>query len=207
MKSKKKGKNLWRDHYTDKAQKAGFPARSVFKLEEMQKRWKILRPGQKVLDLGCAPGSWLKYASQIVGDSGRVIGLDLKPMDQPDKPNAQFIQGDAFELTQEFLDEIGRDFDVVLSDMAPNTTGIKNVDALKSAALCESALATAITVLKPGGSFVCKIFQGEGFDAFIKDVKKYFTKHKIFKPESTRKQSREIYVVGWSKKGGSHVRT
>ncbi|MBI9077762.1 MAG: RlmE family RNA methyltransferase [Desulfatibacillum sp.] len=207
MKPVKKGQNLWRDHYTDKAKKAGFPARSVFKLEEMQKKWKILHPGQKVLDLGCAPGSWLKYASQTVGGSGQVIGIDIQPMEQPDKPNAQFIQGDAFEMDQDFLDRIGRDFDVVLSDMAPNTSGIRNVDALKSAALCDSALATAITVLKPGGTFVCKIFQGEGFDAFIKDVKMYFTKHKIFKPESTRKASREIYVVGWSKKGESHVRT
>ncbi len=207
MKSKKKSTNRWKDHYTDKARKAGFPARSVFKLEELQKRWQILKPGHKVLDLGSAPGSWLKYASQVVGPNGRVTGIDIKAMEPPSNPNIRFIQGDAFDLGEEMLELLGTDLDVVLSDMAPNTTGIKNVDALKSADLCEAALATADLVLKPGGTFVCKIFQGEGFDDFSRQLKMKFSKHKIFKPESSRKASREIFVVGWNKKGESHVRT
>lgn len=200
MKSRRKGKSRWSDHYTARAKKEGFPARSVFKLEELQKRWNILAPGQKVLDLGCSPGSWLLYAANVVTAKGQVVGLDIKPVDIQKKANIRIVLGDIFEIDEALAKDIGTGFDVVLSDMAPNTSGIKTVDALRSSALCDAALALAGKVLLPGGAFVCKIFQGEGFDAFVADVKKEFTKYKIFKPESSRKASREIYVIGWDKK-------
>ncbi len=189
-----KGNNPWWDHYAEKAQKEGYPARSVYKLQEIHEKFRVLAPGRKVLDLGCSPGSWLLFAYRTVGPSGRVTGVDLKETDATAMPGARVILGDATE--PEVLAELSRGFDVVLSDMAPNTSGNRSLDALRSAGLAEAALWVAGQVLLPGGTFVCKIFQGQGFEEFMAQVRTRFEKTRLFKPKSTRSESREIYVVG-----------
>ena len=153
----------------------------------------MIRKGDKILDLGCAPGSWLLYAAKLTGEKGRVIGVDLKPVKIQAATNVEIITGDVFALDTGAL---GNDFNVVMSDMAPATTGHKAVDAARSAGLCEAALAIAQRVLVPGGSFVCKIFQGPDFNQFVESVKAGFEKQKIFKPKSSRKASKEIFIIG-----------
>ena len=190
------------DHYAKKAKKDNFPARSIYKLEEIQKKFSVIRPKDRVLDLGCAPGSWLKYAADIVGPDGRVTGIDLKDVDigrgYPD--NVSFHRLDILEMDEDARAAIGDGYNVVLSDMAPSTTGIRNVDAARSFVLCEAALDIADRVLDPGGRFVAKIFQGEDFESFIAAVKQQYNTRKIFKPQSCRKDSKEIYVIGMGKK-------
>jgi 23S rRNA (uridine2552-2'-O)-methyltransferase len=187
----------WQDHYTRRALKEGYPARSAYKLEEIQQRHRVLRPGDRVLDLGCAPGSWLMVAARWVGDRGRVTGVDLKPVRRDLPENAGALTGDVFDLADAVLSER---FDVVLSDMAPDTTGNRVVDAARSLALSEAALHVARERLRPGGRFVCKIFQGEDFQAFSAAVRETFQEHAIFKPLSTRKSSREVYLIGLGKR-------
>jgi 23S rRNA (uridine2552-2'-O)-methyltransferase len=186
-------RNSWQDHYSRQAKKDRYPARSVYKLEEIQQKHRLIRKGDKILDLGCSPGSWLLYAAKLTGDKGRVIGIDLKPVKIQVAPNLEVIAGDVFEIKAESL---GNDFNVVLSDMAPATTGHKAVDAARSAGLCEAALAIAQSVLLPGGSFVCKIFQGPDFNQFLDSVRTGFKSQKIFKPRSSRKASKEIFIIG-----------
>ena len=193
MKRKTGKKNTWQDHYTRQAKKARYPARSVFKLEEIQQKHRLIKKGDRVLDLGCSPGSWLQYAAKLTGDRGRVIGIDLKPGKIQAGSNIEVIEGDVFELD---TGPLGSDFNVVLSDMAPATTGHKAVDAARSAGLSEAALEIARRVLRPGGTFVCKIFQGPDFNQFVNSVKASFDKQKIFKPRSSRKASKEIFVIG-----------
>jgi 23S rRNA (uridine2552-2'-O)-methyltransferase len=193
MKRKTGKPNPWQDHYSRRAKKDRYPARSVYKLEEIQQKNRLIRKGDKILDLGCSPGSWLLYAAKLTGDRGRVIGVDLKPVKIQAAPNIEIINGDVFELDAGVL---GSDFNLVMSDMAPATTGHKAVDAARSAGLCEAALAIAQSVLLPGGSFVCKIFQGPDFNQFVNSVKAGFDKQKIFKPRSSRKASKEIFVIG-----------
>jgi 23S rRNA (uridine2552-2'-O)-methyltransferase len=192
-----KKKNQWQDHYTRRAKKEHFPARSIYKLQEIQQKHLLIKKGFKVLDLGCAPGSWLLYAAKLTGDRGRVVGIDLQPLTGQLPSHAEFIAADVFTLDVESL---GTDFNVVLSDMAPATTGHKDVDAARSYNLCETALGIAQSVLVPGGSFVCKIFQGPDFQAFTDIVNANFKGLKIFKPRSSRKASKEIFVIGKGKK-------
>jgi 23S rRNA (uridine2552-2'-O)-methyltransferase len=192
-----KKKNQWQDHYTQQAKKENFPARSVYKLQEIQQKHRLINKGNTVLDLGCAPGSWLLYAAKLAGDKGRVVGIDLKPLKGQVPAQAQIITADVFTLD---LDSLGNNFHVVLSDMAPATTGHKDVDAARSYNLCETALGIAQKVLRPGGSFVCKIFQGPDFKSFTDAVKAVFKELKIFKPRSSRKASKEIYIIGLGKK-------
>ena len=146
-----------------------------------------------MLDLGCAPGSWLLYAAKLTGSKGRVIGVDLIPVSIPLSPHIKSITADVFGLD---IAALGKDFNVVLSDMAPATTGHKAVDAARSYNLCEAALKIAQSILLPRGSFVCKIFQGSDFNLFLNDVRAGFKRLKIFKPQSSRKASKEIYVIG-----------
>ena len=193
MKRKTGKPNPWQDHYSRRAKKDRYPARSVYKLEEIQQKHRLIHKGDKILDLGCSPGSWLLYAAKLTGDRGRVIGIDLKPVKIQAAPNIEIITGDVFALDTGVL---GSDFNVVMSDMAPATTGHKAVDAARSAGLCEAALAIAQRVLLPGGSFVCKIFQGPDFNQFVNSVRAGFDKQKIFKPRSSRKASKEIFVIG-----------
>jgi 23S rRNA (uridine2552-2'-O)-methyltransferase len=193
-------RNRWADHYTTKAKKENYPARSVYKLMEIQKKFKVLGKGARVLDLGCAPGSWLLHAAALVGPEGRVVGIDLKPLELVLPPNAVALVGDIFEMNSEAVAEVGGVFDAVLSDMAPATTGRKDVDALRSQELCSAALSRARDLLVQGGNFVCQIFQGGGFTQFERDVKAVFGQCSIFKPESCRKASKEIYIIGMGKK-------
>jgi 23S rRNA (uridine2552-2'-O)-methyltransferase len=193
----------WQDHYSQQAKKERFPARSVYKLEEIQKKHRLLKKGDTVLDLGCAPGAWLLYAAQLTGPKGCVIGIDLKPVSIQVSSHIKIITADVFTLDIESLE---KDFNVVLSDMAPATTGHKAVDAARSYHLCETALKIAQTSLLPGGAFVCKIFQGSDFNLFLDAVRTRFKRLKIFKPQSSRKASKEIYVIGLGFKGNKLVR-
>ncbi|MGM0403334.1 MAG: SAM-dependent methyltransferase, partial [Thermodesulfobacteriota bacterium] len=157
-------------------------------------------PKDRVLDLGCAPGSWLKYAAGIAGPGGSVVGLDLKDIGGGYPDNVSFYQCDILEMDAAVREAVGDGYNVVLSDMAPSTTGIRSVDAARSFVLCEAALEIAGEVLDPGGHFVAKIFQGDDFEAFVAAVKQQYKTRKIFKPQSCRKDSKEIYVIGMGKK-------
>ena len=199
-KAKAKSPDRWADHYTRKAKKENFPARSVYKLKEMQEKHSLLRRGARVLDLGCAPGSWLIYAAQQVGKDGHVVGVDLKPVTVQVPANATTHEGDIFDLDEAVLTHAGKKFHVVMSDMAPATTGNKHVDSARSYNLCEAAWYLARKALLPGGTFICKIFQGEDFDQFLNLVKSDYRTYKIYKPKSTRKASKEVYVIGLEKK-------
>jgi 23S rRNA (uridine2552-2'-O)-methyltransferase len=191
-----------RDHYFQKAKKENFAARSVFKLEEIDQRYRLFKEGQTVLDLGASPGSWSQYASQKVGSTGRVLGVDLSPVTVK-LPNAVFLQADLRDLN---LDQVFQEqgfvppFDLVISDMAPKTTGIRLTDQARSMELCELALETARKFLKPGGHFVCKLFHSDDFTKLRDQIKKSFDKFEAVKPDSTRKISKEIFLVGIRKK-------
>jgi 23S rRNA (uridine2552-2'-O)-methyltransferase len=192
--------NKWQDHYTRQAKKERFPARSVYKLKEIQKKYNIIKKGNNVLDLGCAPGAWLLYSADLTGNTGRVVGIDLVPVTVNVPPHVTAYTGDILLMDDDFFKSLGTDFNVVISDMAPSTTGNKFVDSARSFDLCRSALTIAKITLNTGGSFVCKIFQGEDFKTFIDSVRSVFKNHKIFKPKSSRKASKEIYVIGFGKK-------
>jgi 23S rRNA (uridine2552-2'-O)-methyltransferase len=192
--------NRWQDHYTRRAKKERFPARSVYKLKEMQQKYNLIKKGDKVLDLGCAPGSWLLYAANLIGNKGEVVGIDLKPVSERVPSHVRVYRGDILSMDDEFFERTGKDFNVVLSDMAPTTTGSRHVDSARSFNLCRAALSIAQETLVSGGSFVCKIFQGEDFKKFSDSVKQRFNRHKIFKPQSSRKASKEIYIIGFGKK-------
>jgi 23S rRNA (uridine2552-2'-O)-methyltransferase len=194
----KNSKNRWADHYSRQAKKDHYPARSVYKLKEIQSKYHLIRPGDKVLDLGCSPGSWLLFAAETTGKRGNVVGIDLKPVTIGLPPQAAVHVGDVLE--ERLIETLGQDFNAVISDMAPSTSGIKDVDAVRSLDLCTAALAVARRCLMPGGAFLCKIFQGADFDTFSRRVKKHFSKQNIFKPQSSRKASREIYMIGTGKR-------
>jgi len=200
MKRFTKKHKQWQDHYTQRAKRERFPARSVYKLQEIQKKYTIIKKGNNVLDLGCAPGSWLLYSADLTGNTGRVIGIDLEPVTVNVPSHARVYTADIFLLSDDFFKSLGTDFNVVLSDMAPSTTGNKFVDSTRSFDLCRTAMSIAQMTLIAGGSFVCKIFQGEDFKTFIASVRSVFNNHKIFKPKSSRKASKEIYVIAFEKK-------
>ncbi|MFP4533951.1 MAG: SAM-dependent methyltransferase [Desulfobacterales bacterium] len=191
------------DYYAKRARQEKFPARSVYKLQEIQKKYRLIQKGYKVLDLGCAPGSWLKYAADLTGGKGLVVGIDLKPVTEKLPAHVRVLEEDVMVLAEapEKCGELsGSGFDAVLSDMAPATTGKKDVDAARSYNLSRAALGIAEIVLPAGGVFVCKIFQGPDFEEFIAAVKERFEACRIYKPQSTRKESKETYVVGISRK-------
>ncbi len=188
-----------KDPYYKKAKQEGFAARAVYKLEELDQEFKLLKAGDHVLDLGCAPGSWLQYAERKVSMKGRVVGIDLLPLRLAFPPHVVVLQGDAFTTPPEALQAAGvaapQPFDVVLSDMAPNTTGIKSVDQDRSLALCERAVDVARTVLRPGGRMALKIFEGGEMHAFVASCKTLFDEVNIKRPKGTRVRSKETYVV------------
>ena len=188
------------DHYFRRAKKEGFIARSVYKLEEIDRRVRLLRPGQRVLDLGCHPGSWLQYCARAVGKGGLVVGVDSRTISIELPPHVHFIQADVFELLPADLYPISEEFDLVLSDLAPATTGISSVDSSRSFALFQRAMTLADDLLVPGGHFLGKIFQGSGFDEMVKELKSRFGKVKGIKPRATRKQSKEIFLLAMDKK-------
>lgn len=191
-----------RDRFFHKAKEEGFAARSVFKLEEIDQKFKMFKPGQVVLDLGASPGSWSQYASKKAGTSGKILGVDLTAITIK-LPNATFIQADLRDLNLvDIFDQHGfiPPFDIVMSDMAPKTTGIRGTDQARSMELCELALDIARRFLRKDGHFVCKLFHSDEFTKLRDEIKKSFHKCEIVKPESTRKISKEIFLVGLSKK-------
>ena len=200
MKKKSGRNNRWQDHYARRAKKERYPARSVYKLKEIQEKYHLIKKGHNVLDLGCSPGSWLLYGADLTGKKGRVVGLDIKAVSQKMPDNVDVHICDILSMDDVFFKSLGSDFNVVLSDMAPDTTGNKHVDGARSFNLCMAALNTARHVLKIRGVFVCKIFHGEQFTEFLNCVKQYFGLCKIYKPKSSRKSSKEIYIIGLDKK-------
>lgn len=193
--SKLDDRSARRDRFHQKAKKQGFLARAVFKLEELDQQFKLFKPGQRVLDLGCAPGSWLQYARSKVGDKGVLVGLDRGPL-RGDVAGARIVVGDVLTLdVAQLLGDLPA-FDVVLSDMAPDTSGIRHLDQARSEALFERALEIATLVLAPGGNFVGKLFQGPDFKKLIDAVRGHFEVGKTAKPASSRQISIEQYVIG-----------
>jgi 23S rRNA (uridine2552-2'-O)-methyltransferase len=184
------------DPYVKRAQLEGYRSRAAFKLIELQERDRLLHPGMAVVDLGAAPGGWSQVARRLVGQEGRVLALDILPMEP--LAGVTFLLGDFREAP--VLEELsaalaGNRLDLVLSDMAPNVSGLAAVDQPRAAYLCELALDLASDVLKPKGSMVVKAFQGEGFDDYLRQLREAFSQVLIRKPEASRSQSREVYLV------------
>ncbi len=185
-----------KDPYVKQARAAGYRARAAFKLLELDEKDRLLRPGLNVVDLGAAPGSWAQVAAEKVGDSGRVVALDILPMDA--LPGVEIIEGDfrEAEALEALEAAVGERVDLVLSDMAPNLSGIAASDQARSMHLAELAMDFARQWLAPNGRFVVKLFQGEGFDEFIREARATFKAVRVRKPKSSRRESREVYLVG-----------
>jgi 23S rRNA (uridine2552-2'-O)-methyltransferase len=199
--SKKPGKQP--DYYARLAKSKGYPARSVFKLEEIQQKYAIMKSGDTVLDIGAAPGSWSLFASRTVGKHGTVVAVDLKQLDDQvvqKVPNLELITGDIFSLDVEAAIGEHGPYDVVVSDAAPSTSGNKTADAGRSFTLVTRVLELCGTVLKPGGNLVVKLFQGGYEQELIQAARERFKKVKTYRPQATRKPSVEIYIIGWGKK-------
>lgn len=191
----------WDDPYVKRAQKEGYRSRAAYKLLEINEKDRLIRPGMTVVDLGSAPGSWSQIAARLVGDKGRVVASDILPMDG--LPGVTFVQGDFREQSvfDEILAAIGEaPVDLVISDIAPNMSGTA-ADQPRAIYLCELALDMAARVLKPGGSFVVKVFQGEGYEAYRKLVQGHFKVLKSRKPQASRPRSPEVYLLGQDFKG------
>lgn len=190
------------DPYVKRAQKDGLRSRASYKLMELNEKDKLLRPGMLIMDLGSAPGGWSQVAGKIVGEKGRVVATDILPMDPLD--NVDFIQGDFTEdaVFQQLLASLDGNLpDLIVSDIAPNISGVSVADQAASMYLVELTLDMVRQVLKPGGNYVVKVFQGEGSAEFLKDVRTSFDKVSIRKPEASRPRSREVYFVAKGFKG------
>lgn len=190
------------DPYVKQARSQGYRARAAFKLLELDERERLLRPGQRVVDLGAAPGSWSQVAQQRVGPQGRVVALDILPMEP--LPGVDFIEGDFREadVLQQLETLVGGRVDLVMSDMAPNISGIAASDQARSMDLAELALEFAVEWLEPEGRFVVKLFQGEGFDDYVREARRTFKAVRLRKPAASRKESREVYMVADSRRPG-----
>lgn len=188
------------DYYYRKAKKDKYPARSVYKLEEIQRKHQLLRKGDSVLDLGCYPGSWSLYSSEVVGSKGIVVGVDLQEADKVPRSNGAAIHWLCQDITEPELiprvRKIRPAFKVIISDLAPKTTGNRWADHQKSMRLVEHTLSLAETLLHEQGNYLCKVFQGEDLPSFVSGLKERFSKVKVIKPESSRKESREIFILG-----------
>jgi 23S rRNA (uridine2552-2'-O)-methyltransferase len=186
-----------REHFYKEAKKKGYRARSAFKLLQIQKKFNVIKKSDFVLDLGAAPGGWSQVARNLVGTGGKVIGIDLLHITPLD--GVVFLKGDMTkkETLQKILDIAGkRKADVILSDMSPNISGAYSLDQARSVFLCEKALDSAKVLLKPGGVFVCKIFEGEDLKDFLTNVESIFKDVKKFTPPASRKSSSEVYIIG-----------
>ena len=208
MARSKTSQNWLREHFNDPyvkmAQKDGYRFRASYKLLEIQEKDRILRPGNTVIDLGAAPGGWSQVTSRVLGDKGRLIASDILEMDSI--PDVTFIQGDFTEesVLAQILEAVGNHpVDLVISDMAPNMSGVKLADQARAMYLCELALDLAGQVLRPGGDFLIKIFQGEGFDVYHKQVRTMFDKVQMRKPLSSRDRSREQYLLARGFRGNN----
>jgi 23S rRNA (uridine2552-2'-O)-methyltransferase len=185
-----------RDLYVQMARRDGWRSRAVYKLEQIDQKERFLQPDMVCVDVGSAPGSWSQYVTKKLKGRARIIAIDILPMDS--LPDVEFIQGDFQDevVFEQLLQAIGDEgVDLVMSDIAPNITGTRVVDQPRSMYLVELALDLARRVLKPGGSFVCKVFQGEGIDEFVVDTRKSFKRVKVMKPKASRAGSREVYLV------------
>jgi len=188
--------NRWEDHYTRQARHEKWLARSVFKLQEIDEKFKLIRHGDRVLDLGCYPGSWSQYCIKKVGPKGEVVGLDLKEPDRISAPNFRFVKADVLGLDVEWLlKEIGPR-DSVISDLAPQTTGVAVTDVSRSLDLAGRALIISLTILRQKGHCLCKVFEGEDFRSFKEDFSRHFNRIQILRPSAVRKKSREVYLLG-----------
>ena len=185
------------DFYTKKAISLGIRARSYFKLEEIDKKFNCIKKGQTILDLGCSPGSWLEYCDKKTNGVVKLYGVDLQELSPFEKTKVNFIKKSIFDLKTK---DIPCQLDVIISDMAPKTTGISNIDSSASARLVESALSLTFAHLKPGGVFIAKYLQGEDFQNLLKKIKKQFKRCKTFKPQSSRSFSTELFFIAFSKK-------
>jgi 23S rRNA (uridine2552-2'-O)-methyltransferase len=203
----KTSKRWLKEHFDDpfvkQAQKDGYRSRASYKLLEIQERDRILKPGMTVLDLGAAPGGWSQVASRLIGEKGRIIASDILAMDSI--PDVTFIKGDFTEdaVFEQILAAIGDTrVDLVISDMAPNMSGTPAVDQPRAMYLCELALDMAARVLRPGGDFLIKVFHGEGFDEYFREMRGQFDKLLTRKPDASRGRSRETYLLARGFKGG-----
>ena len=190
------------DPFVKQAQKDGYRSRSAYKLIELNEKDKLIRPGMRVMDLGSAPGGWSQVAGKLVGAKGRVLATDILPMDG--LTNVDFIQGDFTDdaVVQRIYEWLaGEKFDLIVSDIAPNISGIASADQGRSIYFLELALDTVCKTLKPGAIFAAKMFQGSGSDEYLKELRKHFSKVTIRKPEASRKESREVYLVAKGFKG------
>lgn len=188
--------NKWKDHYTQRAKEEKWLARSVYKLEEIDRKQRLIKTGNRVIDLGCYPGSWSQYILKRVGKSGEVIGIDLNTPGQVSASNFKYIKGDILKLEAgQLASELGK-VDLLLSDLAPSTTGNIITDCARSLELSQKAVDIAIRLLKKNGHFLCKVFEGEDFKAFKDQVSKYFEQIRLIRPSAVRKRSREIYLLG-----------
>lgn len=191
-----------RDHYVKRSKQEGYRSRASYKLIELDKKDRLFRPGITVVDLGSAPGGWSQVAAKLVGEKGRVVASDILPMDSI--ADVDFICGDFTEesVFDEILGTLNNELaDLVISDMAPNMSGMRAVDQPKAMYLVELALDLACRILKPGGDFVAKVFHGEGFDEYMLDVKGRFERVVTRKPDASRSRSREVYLVAKGLKG------
>ncbi|MBQ7585679.1 MAG: RlmE family RNA methyltransferase [Desulfovibrionaceae bacterium] len=190
----------YRDHYFLKAKQENYPARSVYKLQELDAKFKLIKPGSTILELGAAPGSWSLFAAKKIGSKGKIVACDLKPIDCSLPPQVHFFQENVFELSPNFaatLQDLGP-FDLVLSDMAPSTTGSRFTDQVRSYELAYQAFTLACQYLKPEGHLVVKIFMGPEAQSLLQDLRKAFAHVKPFKPKSSRSESKEIFFTALS---------
>lgn len=195
----------YRDHYFLKAKRENYPARSVYKLKELDAKFRLLKPGMKVLDLGAAPGSWSLGVAEKVGSKGLVLACDIQSTETAFPPQVLFMQEDVFQRSAAFeakLAELGP-FDLVISDMAPRTTGTRFTDQARSLELTLEALAVACLHLKQGGNFVVKIFMGPDIQDLLTPMRKAFSSVKSFKPKSSRAESKEIFFTGLGFRGNT----
>ena len=206
MARSKSSGNWLKEHFDDEfvkqSQKDGYRSRAVYKLKEIDEKDNLLKPGCTVIDLGAAPGSWCEYLLRKLKGKGRIIALDILPMEPME--GVEIIQGDFLEdeVFQQLLNTLGNDRpDLVISDMAPNMSGQQAVDIPRAMYMSELALDLARQVLKPGGGLLVKLFQGDGFDAYLKQVKEQFSRVVMRKPKASRDRSREIYMLATGFKG------
>jgi 23S rRNA (uridine2552-2'-O)-methyltransferase len=186
----------WEDHFTRRARDEKWLARSVYKIEEIDRKYRLIKKGQRILDLGCYPGSWSQYSTGKVGPQGEVVGIDLKRPDRFAAPNFRFIEADVLNLDLERLREEVSPRNVVISDLAPQTSGIHIVDTSRSMELARKALVIALALLQKGGHFLCKVFEGGDIKDLRMEVSHHFEEARTVRPAAVRKASREVYLLG-----------
>jgi 23S rRNA (uridine2552-2'-O)-methyltransferase len=193
------------DEYVQRAQREGWRSRAVYKLEELDQKYRLIKPGMTIVDLGAAPGGWSQYAAKVVGRNGQIFALDILPMEP--LSDVRFLQGDFREeaVLERFRAELAgsdgvRPIDLVMSDMAPNISGVGAVDQPRAMYLVELAVEFARAHLRPGGTFICKVFQGEGFDSLVRQLRQEFARVVVRKPKASRPRSSEVYLVASDRK-------